>query len=840
MGGAALAEALLADRQNELLGLRKGVEPLLRQLDLRPLDGVGAVRLDPFGVAQLVDPLQIGHALLRRGIAVLEDRHRDDPVFPGQADAAHAGGGPAAEHPDLGQREADAHAEAGGEQNVAVLGRRAHADQAVAVVQLHRDLAVAVDAGEVGQAVAPDIAAGGGEQDEQIRPGLLVLGQRRHRGDRLAGGERQQVDQRPAPRLRRADRQAVDLHLVGDAAAGKEQHRRVGVGDEQVGDEILLLRRHAGAALAAAALRPVGRQRHPLDVAAVADRDDHVLALDQRLDVGFELAVLDLGPPRRAEPLPDLQQFGAQDAEQLFATAKDLQVLGDPGDHLAQVVADLVALQAGQPVQAQVEDGARLGLRQPVGFAFAERPVGLVDQGDQGRHVAGRPVLGHQLLARRLRVGGAADQLDHVVQIGDGDAETEQHVRPLPRAVQLEDRAAGDDLLAERQEGFEDLLKVQQLRPSAVERQHVDAERGLKRRVAVELVQHDIGVGIAAQLDDHADAVAVAFVAQVRDALDRLVLDDLGDPLQQPRLVDLVGDLVDDDRVAILADLLDLRPAAHDDAAAAGVIGGADAGPAQDHRPGRKVRPGHDLHQRIDRDVGVVDDGAAGVDDLLQVMGRDVRRHADGDAAGTVDQQVGVARRQDHRLFGAVVVVRLEIDGVLVDVLQQRLARLGQPRLGIALGGRRIAVHRAVVALAVDQHQPHREVLRHAHHGVVDRLAAMGMVPAHHVADDARRLLERFRRIEAVFLHGVEDSPVHRLQPVPNVGQRPADDDAHGVVEVGALHLLLDRHGRDIESRRDGRRIDQRQVSGLRAACVCARQSDAARRRRCHANDPGV
>ena len=69
----------------------------------------------------------------------------------------------------------------------------------------------------------------------------------------------------------------------------------------------------------------------------------------------------------------------------------------------------------------------------------------------------------------------------------------------------------------------------------------------------------------------------------------------------------------------------------------------------------------------------------------------------------------------------ALVVVRLEVDRVLVDVGEQRVGDLGEPRLGVAHGRRRIAVHRAEVALPVDQRQAHREVLRHAHQRVVDR-----------------------------------------------------------------------------------------------------------------------
>ena len=45
---------------------------------------------------------------------------------------------------------------------------------------------------------------------------------------------------------------------------------------------------------------------------------------------------------------------------------------------------------------------------------------------------------------------------------------------------------------------------------------------------------------------------------------------------------------------------------------------------------------------------------------------------------------------------------------------------------------------------------------------------------------------------EAHLVHGVEDAALHRLEAVADVGQRASDDDAHGVVEVGLAHLVLD------------------------------------------------
>ena len=79
------------------------------------------------------------------------------------------------------------------------------------------------------------------------------------------------------------------------------------------------------------------------------------------------------------------------------------------------------------------------------------------------------------------------------------------------------------------------------------EGQKVSRELRLQRRLFEEVVEHDRRVGIALELDDHAHAVPVALVAEIGDALEFLVVDHGGDFLQQRRLVDLVGQLGDND-----------------------------------------------------------------------------------------------------------------------------------------------------------------------------------------------------------------------------------------------------------------------------------------------------
>jgi len=66
------------------------------------------------------------------------------------------------------------------------------------------------------------------------------------------------------------------------------------------------------------------------------------------------------------------------------------------------------------------------------------------------------------------------------------------------------------------------------------------------------------------------------------------------------------------------------------------------------------------------------------------------------------------------------------------------------------------------------------------------------VVLTHHLADDARRFPVRLPRDDPEFVHPVEDPALNRLQPIADVGDRPAADDAHRVVDVGLLHLLFD------------------------------------------------
>ncbi len=215
-----------------------------------------------------------------------------------------------------------------------------------------------------------------------------------------------------------------------------------------------------------------------------------------------------------------------------------------------------------------------------------------------------------------------------------------------------------------------------------------------------------------------------------------------------------------------------------------------------DESAGGEVGTRELLHELAERGVGVPDQLDRRVDDLGEVVRRNVRRHADGDPGRTVDEQVRELGRQDDGLDQRPVVVRRPVDRLLVDVVAEELRReLGETDLRVAHRRGVVAVDRAEVALPVHERVAQRKLLRHADDRVVDGALAVGVVLAEDVSDDARRLAVRLVVEVPLLPHAVQAAAMHGLQAVAHVRQRAADDDGHRVVEVRASDLVFDRDG---------------------------------------------
>ena len=68
----------------------------------------------------------------------------------------------------------------------------------------------------------------------------------------------------------------------------------------------------------------------------------------------------------------------------------------------------------------------------------------------------------------------------------------------------------------------------------------------------------------------------------------------------------------------------------------------------------------------------------------------------------------------------------------------------------------------------------------------------MWVIVTHHVADDLGALAIGPSGDEAAFLAREKNAPVDRLEPVTHIGERPAHDHAHRVIEIAGFHFIDD------------------------------------------------
>src|SRR6185437_15719771 len=446
-------------------------------------------------------------------LRIARDLHADDHVPRVQLHAAHAVRDPP-HRPHVGLLEADALAFAGGEEDLALAVAELGLDQLVALVHAHGDDAPGPRVREVAHHALLD-GASAGDHDDELVLALEIL-DRQHGAHFLALLQRDQTVHRFALAGRAGVGNLVDLEPVDAAGVGEHQDVAVGRGDEQVLDEILVARPRALAPAPAPALGAVGRDRRALQITGVGDGDGDRLLLDQILEHDFRGSVLNLRAARvfvAAEVLADILQFVGDHAAQLLVAGQNRLELRDAELDLGQLVEDLLPLQPGEAVQLQVEDRLRL--------LFAERE------------------LLHQPLARLLRAGGGADELDDRVEVVQGDPVPLQNMLALARLAQLEGRAPADHVHPVVEKALDGLDQAHLARLAVGHRQQDHAEAGLQVGVLVQLVEDQLGLLAALQLQHDAHAVAVALVADVADALDPLLLHQLGDAFDQPGLVDL-------------------------------------------------------------------------------------------------------------------------------------------------------------------------------------------------------------------------------------------------------------------------------------------------------------
>ena len=134
----------------------------------------------------------------------------------------------------------------------------------------------------------------------------------------------------------------------------------MGIGDQQVLDKILILDGGGRTAAPAATLGLVVFQRLGLGITVMGNRHHPLFRGDQVFGGQVQLRRDNLGTARIIVFTVDRFQFVADNRHQAVGIGQDVQVLGDLFKLFLVLDQQLVILQAGQLLQAHVEDILRL------------------------------------------------------------------------------------------------------------------------------------------------------------------------------------------------------------------------------------------------------------------------------------------------------------------------------------------------------------------------------------------------------------------------------------------------------------------------------------------------
>ena len=506
----------------------------------------------------------------------------------------------------------------------------------------------------------------------------------------------------------------------------------------------------------------LGYVRNPFCISPGGNRDKGILFDDQIILIQFSRILHNLGSPRVAPILPDFQQFLPDHLHQFPFAGKNPFIPGDSLLQFIELILEFFPFQTLKTGEPHIQNG--LGLDPVQTEALHQLFPGIII--------------------------GTADHPNHFIDIVQRNEQTFQNMSPFPRLFQVEFRPPGDHLFLKSNVLFQHFPQIQCLRFAVHQRQHDRTEIFLQRTVLVQIIQDDLCISILPEFNDNPDSLPGRFIPDFRNTLDLPGLDQFRHFLDHLRLVHAVRNLRDDDLLSPPAEGLNAAFRPHPDPSGAGAVEFSDPGLSQNLCTRREIRPLDDRDQVIYGAVRVFDHINRCVNGIAQIVGWDIRRHTDGNPAGTIHQQIRIPGRQNGRLHFLTVEIRHEIHGILFNIPNHLHGKRRHSRLGIPLGRSTVSINRTEVSVTVHQRVAHGKILGHPDHRIIDGRISVGMILTHDFTDDSGRFLVRLVRRNAQLLHTIEDTPVHRFHTVPDIRQRPADDDTHGVIQITFLHLV--------------------------------------------------
>ena len=182
---------------------------------------------------------------------------------------------------------------------------------------------------------------------------------------------------------------------------------------------------------------------------------------------------------------------------------------------------------------------------------------------------------------------------------------------------------------------------------------------------------------------------------------------------------------------------------------------------SQQFSPCGKIGPLNELHQLFDVRIRMFDHMNQSVNDLAQVVWRNVGCHSNRNPGGPIDEQVGNTRRQDNWLAFAAIVVVFVINRIFVDVTKHFGSDFFHSCFGITHRCSTITVDRAKVSVTIDQGITVTKILGHTDHRFVNTGVSMRVKFPHDIPHQSSGFFIRATWHHIEFAHAIQNTALH-------------------------------------------------------------------------------
>ena len=329
--------------------------------------------------------------------------------------------------------------------------------------------------------------------------------------------------------------------------------------------------------------------------------------------------------------------------------------------------------------------------------------------------------------------------------------------------------------------------------------QHDDSKCILQLCMLVKLIQDHRRTDVFTQLNVDSHTFAAGFISDISNSVYLFFFYQVRNFFDQTRLIDHIRKFRHNNPVLSIGHRFYTSNRTHADLSSSRTIRFIDPRRTKDLRAGWKIRTLHNIQNFLNRSISVLinsvfNDLHHSRDDFPKIMRRNIGRHTHSDTGSTIYQKIRKSGREHRRLFLCLVKVRYKIHGIFVNIREHFHGYFTQAGFRITHSRRPISIHGSKISVTVYQWITGRPLLGHIYQSAIDRTVSMRMIFTHGITYDTRAFTMRLIGTVIQFNHGVQHPALHRLQTVSYIRKSPGSDYAHGVVDIGSLHSLLQIH----------------------------------------------